>query len=452
MYKFLNDDIYRFIPIGVSVIDKEGNFIFANDIILNIDEKYKNIKHIREIKELNDLFISDKKEKVIISNVNNKTYNVNIIELLDITIIITVDLSIFMEKYHLLNLSTYNVSNSHLFVLWLSSDGKIIYTNKSLENFINIYPIVDNYVYDIIPKITKNVWNKIWNELNDNIDNSSIYQFEFDCEKEKKSYILKVLFNKFKYYNEEYCQIVMTDITELVNINLKFQLEKKKAQESEKLKNAFLNNISHEIRTPMNLIVGFSQLLHDSVDEPLKDYTKIIMSNSDYLLSIIDNIITISRIESEEINVNINDVSLLKLLKEIQIIYNHKILENNKNIKIILDNTKDMIIKSDRNILIEILNTITDNALKFTESGKINIGFKTINKSYVKIYVKDTGIGIQNKYHVIIFDRFRQINKVTVGSGLGLAIFKSYVKILNGTYNLKSKLKKGTEISFTLKK
>lgn len=450
--KFLKDDIYRFIPIGVVVINKEGDFITANSTLLNLQEDYSGITNIKQIKDLNDIFISEKKEKIIISSINGKTYSINILELNDLYIMSIIDLSIFIEKYHLLNLSTYNVSNSHLFVLWLKPNGQIIYTNKSIEEFINKYPIKDKFIYDIIPNITKNDWIKIWSELNNNGNNTSIYQYDFDSKKDNNTHVLKVIFNKFKYYNEEYCQMVMTDITELVNLNLKLQLETLKAQESEKLKNAFLNNISHEIRTPMNLIVGFSQLLHDSVGPPLNEYTSIIMTNSDYLLSIIDNIITISRIESEEIHVNITDVSLIELLKNIQIIYNHKIFEKDLDIKFVLDNKKDMIIKSDKHILEEMLNTIVDNAIKFTISGKINIGFRTINGSSVKIYVKDTGIGIENKYHAVIFDRFRQINKVTIGSGLGLAIFKSYVEILKGIYNLKSKLNKGTEVSFTIKK
>jgi CheY-like chemotaxis protein len=140
----------------------------------------------------------------------------------------------------------------------------------------------------------------------------------------------------------------------------------------------------------------------------------------------------------------------MDIINDLSIIYLSKIKKLNKNITLVLDNNTIQLIESDRYIIEECLHRLLDNAIKFSDSGNIHIGFYTKEKN-ITIYVKDNGIGIENKHQEIIFDRFRQINKQTVGSGLGLSIFKSFVNLLDGKYSLISKLNEGTLISFTLK-
>jgi len=244
--------------------------------------------------------------------------------------------------------------------------------------------------------------------------------------------------------------MVIIDVTELVETNLKLSKEKQKAQESDKLKSAFLSNMSHEIRTPMNAIVGFSDILGNlSDDQSIKEYTKIIIDNVDYLLSLIDNIITVSRIDSEQIKTKSEDFNVIDLLNSIQFTYESKIQKKQLKIDLIVDNKNDKIINTDKYLVEECFNMLLDNAIKFTKHGKINMGY-TVKNDKITFYVKDTGIGIDNKHQEIIFDRFRQINKQVNGSGLGLSIFKSYVKLLDGSFQVKSRLNEGSIFSFTI--
>jgi PAS domain S-box-containing protein len=342
----------------------------------------------------------------------------------------------------------YSTDNSILPILWVNDKGEIIYYNKSVSEYIGNEDLIGTYVYRLASDITEDNWIKIWNILKKN--NTYKFTYEFYDKIKDKIFILDVNTIKVTYNNKDYCYMSIIDITELVETNNKLLKEKDRAEESDRLKNAFLSNMSHEIRTPMNAIVGFSEILDDNIDDYLKEYTKIILTNVEYLLSLIDNIITISRIDSEQIRIKKTPFNMYDLMNNIHMFYSNKIGKLTRNINLILDNDDDDdIIISDRYIIDECLHMLISNSIKFSNDGDINIGYKVQNNNII-VYVKDNGIGIQNKYHEIIFDRFRQINKQTIGSGLGLSIFKSYMKMLNGKYTLNSIVNKGTSISFEL--
>jgi CheY-like chemotaxis protein len=163
-------------------------------------------------------------------------------------------------------------------------------------------------------------------------------------------------------------------------------------------------------------------------------------------LSLIDNIITISRLESEELKINNTEFDLYDLMKDIKEKYNLKLKD--KNVSIHINNTKKYIINTDKYIINECISILVDNAVKFTFNGKIDMGF-TINDDILSIFVHDTGIGFENKFKEVIFDRFKQIDKQIIGSGLGLSIFKMYISLLNGTYEVKSIINEGSSFSFT---
>ena len=157
----------------------------------------------------------------------------------------------------------------------------------------------------------------------------------------------------------------------------------------------------------------------------------------------------ISRIDSEQIKIKYSEFDLMELIKDLQIKYSVKIKDQNKKLKIVLDNNDTVKIVTDRYIIDECLQRLIDNSIKFSITGNIHLGFYTQDKS-ITIYVKDEGIGVENKLHEIIFDRFRKVNRQTLGAGLGLSIFKSFVKLLNAKYNITSRLNEGTTISFTI--
>jgi PAS domain S-box-containing protein len=246
------------------------------------------------------------------------------------------------------------------------------------------------------------------------------------------------------------------DITERKHIVEELIMAKEKAEESDKLKTAFLHNISHEIRTPMNAIVGFSALLGEpDIDENTrKSYIEVIMQSSNHLLSIITDIVDISNIEANLIKTYKNEMSVNTSVKSLCNQYMPKAVE--KNINMAYENglsESDALILTDRTKFNQILSNLISNAVKFTEKGNVKISYRLID-NFLEFSVSDSGIGISQEHHSRIFDRFYQVQnameKLYEGTGLGLAISKAYVEHLGGKIWLTSEPGKGTTFFFTI--
>lgn len=241
---------------------------------------------------------------------------------------------------------------------------------------------------------------------------------------------------------------------ELVNEKKELEGAKQKAEESDRLKSAFLANISHEIRTPLNAIIGFSDLLTDSYfsQEQISEFAKYVKQNGDALLSVIDDIMDISKIEAGQITIRKSRLSVDNLVTELH----HEFLlkSNEKGIELktnLADNNEEIFIESDGERIRQVLVNLLTNAIKFTEVGSVEIG--VINEiNSVRIYVSDTGIGILPEHHEHIFERFWQVDSSKVrkhgGNGLGLTISKNLAKILGGDLRLDSI--EGVGSTFTL--
>jgi PAS domain S-box-containing protein len=248
----------------------------------------------------------------------------------------------------------------------------------------------------------------------------------------------------------------ITDITERKKMEADLIASKEKAEESDRLKTAFLHNISHEIRTPLNSIVGFSRLITepDIAPEELESYAEIINKSSDNLIAIIADIIDIATIEagqdklnSKEINVNSLCARVLKKFTEIaqkqniSLICNASLPDNDANI--VCDDAK----------LFQVFNNLIGNALKFTKQGTVSFGYQP-DGDFLKFYVQDTGIGIAPEMHHEIFKRFRQVESTATrkfgGSGLGLAISKANIELHGGRIWVESEIGKGATFYFTI--
>lgn len=239
-------------------------------------------------------------------------------------------------------------------------------------------------------------------------------------------------------------------------INEKLITVSEKAQESDRLKSSFLANMSHEIRTPMNGIIGFSDLLQrpNITQSEINKYADIITKSSKQLLSIINDIIDISKIEAGQVTINISPIDINQLLKDIFNLYS--VPSKNRNISLKLSfpkNSNSLTINSDETKINQIVGNLVSNAIKFTTNGEIEIGY-IIKDSCLELFVKDTGIGIDPENHSLIFERFRQVEGTSSssinGTGLGLAISKSLVEMLGGKIWVDSALGCGASFYFTL--
>jgi len=249
---------------------------------------------------------------------------------------------------------------------------------------------------------------------------------------------------------------IARDITERKEMENSLIEAKEKAEESDRLKTAFLHNISHEIRTPMNAIVGFSGFLSDPdlVHEKRKQFTDIIIQSSDQLLSIITDIISIASIEAGQEKAIEKEFDLNITLKQLH--EQFLIVAKRKNVSLnlvpSLTYIEDNVI-SDGTKLVQILSNLIVNALKFMKEGHVNFGY-VVKDTEIEFFVEDTGIGIPHEMHTEIFKRFRQVETSATrqfgGSGLGLSISKAYVEILGGKIWLNSVINKGSTFYFTI--
>jgi PAS domain S-box-containing protein len=258
------------------------------------------------------------------------------------------------------------------------------------------------------------------------------------------------------YKGKEAMLEIFQDITERKDNEQELIMAKEKAEESDKLKTAFLHNISHEIRTPMNAIVGFSALLGepDTGIEERKSYIDVITQSSNHLLSIITDIVDISNIEANLIKIVKSELNINSALKSLCNQFSPRAAE--KNIKLdwetILPDTEALVL-TDRTKLTQILSNLISNALKFTDKGSVKISY-FLKNNFLEFSVADTGIGILPQFHEKIFDRFYQVqnsvSRLYEGTGLGLAISKAYVELMGGKLWLSSEREKGTTFFFTI--
>jgi signal transduction histidine kinase/ActR/RegA family two-component response regulator len=264
---------------------------------------------------------------------------------------------------------------------------------------------------------------------------------------------------KFKHIIETFVHQVSVA---LHRSQLEYELvkAKDKAEESDKLKTAFLANMSHEIRTPMNGILGFAEMLNDNSLSPFnrKKYLEIINSNGKMLINLIDDIIDFAKIESGQVNIVQDDISLNNLMNVVHSTFLTSRLKKDKSrVKIITKKSfpdEKSYIRTDPIRLRQILMNLVGNAIKFTHKGFIEFGYELVENKMLQFYVKDTGIGISGDKLQIIFERFMQADSSPSrkygGSGLGLAISRGLVELAGGKMWAESTPEVGSVFYFTL--
>lgn len=278
----------------------------------------------------------------------------------------------------------------------------------------------------------------------------ALKQSEINLQKQNAEYL--ALNKEYLALNEE----LKESITRIQNINIDLNVAKERAEGADKLKSAFLANMSHEIRTPMNAIIGFSDfVLQPGLSkEKLEEFVRIISASSQRLLSVISDIIDISKIESDQIKIHSEMVDINGLMNDLFCTYKKLIGSKNIALNYVCDKPEDHIwINTDGFRVKQILYNLLNNAVKFTSEGKVEYGY-TVGENTLSFYVKDTGIGIAAENQSHIFEHFRKVDSldkvIYEGNGLGLSISKALAEKLGGYVAVESTLGEGSTFSLTI--
>ncbi len=271
--------------------------------------------------------------------------------------------------------------------------------------------------------------------------------------------------DKQKKLLEETCQYLAPILSSYLNeerINGEKQkafrdlkIAKEKAEESDRLKSAFLMNLSHEVRTPLNAIMGFSSLIKDQIPENhnLAPYAVHISDASMNLIKVIEDTIDMAKLENKQLELRKSEFEIKPLIEESAGYMEKQIQFGQKDLAVkVMDNTNGTILYSDKNILRKSLLQLCDNAVKFSHSGAIALGTGVVN-DHIHIYVRDTGIGIPERVQNAIFDKFVKHESRDVlyrGNGLGLSIAKSMIELAGGRIELASKPGEGSTFTIVL--
>jgi PAS domain S-box-containing protein len=480
-------NILNKLPVGITVMDNEYRYLFMNDTmeefigIEDLDYTGKNAfelfpelektglkDYITKAMNGETVTTPDYKQVLDQSRWFSTIYYPNRDSRGNITGVIgqVTDISRRKEALEALRLSQARYKaffdNNYSPMLFINpSDGRIVDANDSAVEFYKYSK--EELTGKTIDEINIGSKEYVFDKLRQAIEEKK-YHFYFQHKLGNGEIRDVEIYGGIVYYeNRELNSSIIHDITEELKIkrelhrqNNELQLAKEKAEESEKLKSAFLANMSHEIRTPMNGILGFANLLKDGdiTDEEKLQYVDLIENSGNRLLNTINDIISISKIEAGQEKINNTKIYLNA---EFDYLFNFFRPEaEKKGIELLINHGSDnpaLYIVSDLEKINVILNNLIKNAIKYTDKGTIELGYR-ITETAVTFFVKDTGIGISADKHAAIFDRFIQADlsytKPYEGSGLGLSITKSYVEMLCGKIELISEPGIGSEFKVKL--
>lgn len=336
-------------------------------------------------------------------------------------------------------------------------DNKIITANKAMLTLMELNnERLDNIDSSFFYKNTDDIEN-VTQEI---VKNGLIENYELEVNKYTNKVFWGLLSAKSINYNGEQCLLIsINDITERKLIELEVSKAKETAEAALKIKTQFMSVMSHEIRTPMNAVIGATQLLMEN--EPRKDQLQnleILKFSSNNLLTIINEILDLSRIESGKIKLEKLPVDLVKLLNDVKTSFEFQAKQKGIALSFNIDKLINLPVLTDAARLIQVLNNLIGNAVKFTSSGTVNVNVELvgseIDKYSILFKIEDTGVGIPADKLNDVFESFTQASSETYrkfgGTGLGLAITKKILSLMNSEIKVESILGEGSTFYFNL--
>ena len=350
----------------------------------------------------------------------------------------------------------YRCKPDESFTMEFLSDGFSSLTGYDANEFIGN----KRYIYsDLIhPDDRSGVWETVNRETSRNEPYYLVYRITV------KGDLVKWVWEKGRGVYDDSGNLValegfIIDITDRIEMEEQITLAKERAEESDKLKSAFLANLSHEIRSPMNSIVGFSQLLMaEKVNDPVSQYVEIIFQSSRQLLNVINDIVDMAKVDSGQMLVRKKDFNPEVVIDSMKK-YAKEQLQNYADKQVIIlvsahPAPEDVTLFSDEILVRKVMVHLINNAIKFTDRGSIEIGYDIDKDNVFRFFVRDTGIGISSMNHKLVFERFRQVDERTTrkyeGTGLGLSISKGIIGLVGGNLWVESSEGSGSEFYFTI--
>ena len=326
---------------------------------------------------------------------------------------------------------------------------KYIYFNQAAEDFmgVNASEVIGKTDFDLFsdPRRAHEIRTEDYSTINHGRSDKSMIEYEKPNGEIRVVNMVRLLITNPDPGASPLVLAMLWDITE----QRQNELDLIKAQEADKMKNAFIANMSHEIRTPLNAIVGFSRLITetDNASEQ-QEFLTIINNNSDLLLQLINDILDFAKIESGTLNYNISWVDLKDICHEV---YVSQSLKMTSDVALLFhgDLLPSVRIQTDTQRVEQVLLNLLSNAIKCTYQGFVSLSYE-VEGEFVRVSVTDTGIGIAKEKQASVFDRFVKLDDFRQGTGLGLSICKMIIEKLGGEIGLRSELGKGSTFWFTL--
>uniref|UniRef100_A0A7V2ZJ18 histidine kinase n=1 Tax=Ignavibacterium album TaxID=591197 RepID=A0A7V2ZJ18_9BACT len=348
-----------------------------------------------------------------------------------------------------LNLLSQSINQSSSAVIITDLQGNIHYVN---DTFASLTGYSKDEVIGKNPRILKSGYTspEIYTQLWEDITSGKQWSGEFlNKRKDGTLYWESARISPVKNERGEITHFIgiKDDVTKLKKLLDELKIAKAKAEEINRLKTNFLANMSHELRTPLVGILGCASMIAEDTKEPLtQELANIINKSGQRLHETLNAILDLTRLESESLAVDLKPVDILPLLKNTFELFLNEAKLKGLNLYFDVDD-EEIIAFADLNLLKSVMSNLISNAIKYTEVGGVSIrAFSNENKIIIKVV--DTGIGIPDSYHDIIFEPFRQVsegyNRQFEGSGLGLTLTKKYVKLMNGRIWYNSKIGEGS--------